>query len=447
MDYINGVKNIIGGKNLKALINTYGCQQNESDSEKISGLLSGMGYEFTADAAAADFIIFNTCAVRENAEKKVYGSIGAVKLLKEEKPDMVIAVSGCMAQEAHTVKRIKSTYKQVDLVFGANNIHKLPRLLYEVLTTRKRVFNTEYEEGFIAENLPVNRIDGIKAGVPVMYGCNNFCSYCIVPYVRGRERSRSESDILNEINTLAKEGYKEVMLLGQNVNSYDRGGDDFARLLEKVSDTGIERIRFMTSHPKDISDKVIEVMAKRDNICKCLHLPVQAGNNKILKLMNRRYTRESYLEIIDKAKEKMPDITLTSDIIVGFPGEGREEFSDTLSLLERVRFDTIYSFIFSKRQGTPACDMADVIPEEEKKQNFNDLLEIQNQISYEKNKRLTGKTLKVLTEGESKTNSEYLTGRTEGNKIVNFKGDKALAGNIIDVKIKNAKTWNLEGEI
>ena len=446
MENIEKVSAYFKDKKPLALINTFGCQQNENDSEKIAGLLSEMGYGFTDNPQSADLVIFNTCAIRENAEKKVYGMLGALKPLKEMRPSLVIALCGCMANEEHNVKRLKSTFRQVDIVFGTNSMHKFPSLLLGVLQTRQRAFVTE-EDYEIHEGVPTYRKSSIKVGVPIMYGCNNFCSYCIVPYVRGRERSRDEAEIIKEVIAAKENGAKEVMLLGQNVNSYGGGGDKFASLLEKVSDTGIERVRFMTSHPKDIKDSVIKVMAERENICKSLHLPLQAGSNSVLKAMNRKYTKEWFLEKVDAVKEAMPDITLTTDIIVGFPGETTADFLETLEVLEKVRFDMIFSFIFSPRKGTPAEKMADVISDEEKKANFEKLLEVQNEISLQKNKDMLGTTQKVLVEGESKTNSQVLTGRTEGNKIVNFEGDKSLVGTICDVEITEVGTFNLTGTI
>ncbi len=446
MENIEKVSAYFKDKKPLALINTFGCQQNENDSEKIAGLLSEMGYGFTDNPQSADLVIFNTCAIRENAEKKVYGMLGALKPLKEMRPSLVIALCGCMANEEHNVKRLKSTFRQVDIVFGTNSMHKFPSLLLGVLQTRQRAFVTE-EDYEIHEGVPTYRKSSIKVGVPIMYGCNNFCSYCIVPYVRGRERSRDEAEIIKEVIAAKENGAKEVMLLGQNVNSYGGGGDKFASLLEKVSDTGIERVRFMTSHPKDIKDSVIKVMAERENICKSLHLPLQAGSNSVLKAMNRKYTKEWFSEKVDAVKEAMPDITLTTDIIVGFPGETTADFLETLEVLEKVRFDMIFSFIFSPRKGTPAEKMADVISDEEKKANFEKLLEVQNEISLQKNKDMLGTTQKVLVEGESKTNSQVLTGRTEGNKIVNFEGDKSLVGTICDVEITEVGTFNLTGTI
>ncbi len=444
MNYVLEVKKLIHTK--KAYVRTFGCQLNENDGEKLMGLLDAMGYTLTDSPNEADFVLLNTCAIRENAEKKTFGAVGVFKHLKELNPGLVVAMSGCMTGEAHVIEKLRKVYRHVDIVFGANNIDALPRLLLQHLTTGERVFDTEYAEGHVVENLPTHRASTFRTGVPVMYGCNNFCTYCIVPYVRGRERSRTAEDILREVKALTEAGYKEIMLLGQNVNSYGGGGEAFADLLRKVSDTGIPRIRFMTSHPKDLHPAVLSVMAERENICKCLHLPVQSGNNRVLESMNRRYTREKYLSIIEKARELMPDIAITTDIIVGFPGETTAEFEDTLSLLETVRYDALFSFIFSPRKGTPAEKMQDVLTEKEKKANFERLLEVQNRISYEKNAALLGKTLRVLCEGKSKTDADKMTGRTEGGKIVNFDGDISQIGQFVDIKITEAKTWNLQGE-
>ncbi len=438
-------------KNKKAFIETYGCQQNVSDSEIIMGMLCEMGFEKTENKDEANIIIFNTCAVRENAELKVYGNLGALKHLKLKNPDLIIGVCGCMMQQEEVSKRIKSKYRHVDLVFGTHSLYTFPQLLLRVIKSGSRVIDLLDTDGHIAEDFPVKRQEGPSAWVSVMYGCNNFCSYCIVPYVRGRERSRDKASIINEVKALANEGYKEITLLGQNVNSYGKDLDekiDFADLLNEVCKIdGIERIRFMTSHPKDISDKLIDTMAANKKICKQLHLPFQAGSNRILKLMNRVYTKEEYLEKIEKVKKKMPDITLTTDIIVGFPGETKEDFEHTIDVLEKVRYDTIFSFIYSKRGGTPAAVMEDPIPMEEKKENFDRLLYVQDKISYEKNKALEGKVMKVLVEGISKTDQSFMTGRTEGGKVVNFKCDKNLKGTFADVKITEAKTWSLMGEI
>ena len=450
-EVMNYVRSLNEGKQKKAFIETYGCQQNVSDSEKIAGMLCDMGYSITDDKNEADFIIYNTCAVRENAELKVYGNLGALKHLKAKKEGLIIAVCGCMMQQESVKDEIKKKYKHVDIVFGTHSLYRFPEILAKVYTDNVRVFDVVDIDGQIAEDLPVKREQSPCAWVSVMYGCNNFCSYCIVPYVRGRERSRKKEHILEEVRLLAQNGTKEITLLGQNVNSY--GNDltediDFADLLEMVCAThGIERVRFMTSHPKDISDKLIDTMAKNKKICKQLHLPFQAGNDRVLKTMNRKYTKAEYLDKIRKIKEKMPSITLTTDIIVGFPGETNEEFLDTLDVLKKVRYDSIFSFIYSRRPGTPASKMEDVITPEEKKQNFDKMLILQDAISKEKNLELEGKVLDILVEGESKNNPDYLAGRTEGGKTVNFKADKNVIGKIIPVKIVEAKTWSLTGEI
>ena len=448
MEYVCAINK---GMDKKAYVETYGCQQNVSDSEIISGMLISMGYTITANKDEADFIIYNTCAVRVNAELKVYGNLGALKHLKNKKPDVILAVCGCMMQQESVKEQIRKKYKHIDIVFGTHSLYRFPEILSKVITDKVRVMDVVDSEGAIAENLPVKKADGPCAWVSVMYGCNNFCSYCIVPYVRGRERSRLKENILEEVHEAAQRGCKEVTLLGQNVNSY--GNDleediDFADLLSMVCRVdGIERVRFMTSHPKDISDKLIDTMASEEKICKQLHLPVQAGNNRVLKTMNRRYTRESYLEKIRKIKEKMPDITLTTDIIVGFPGETNEEFEDTMSILEEVRYDTIFSFIYSKRPGTPAAEMEDVISSEEKKQNFDRMLTLQDKISKEKNLALEGRVMRVLVEGRSKNNENFLAGKTEGGKTVNFEGDSSLIGDFADVEITDAKTWSLTGRL
>lgn len=450
-EVMNYVRSLNEGKQKKAFIETYGCQQNVSDSEKIAGMLCDMGYSITDNKNEADFIIYNTCAVRENAELKVYGNLGALKHLKAKKEGLIIAVCGCMMQQESVKEQIKKKYKHVDIVFGTHSLYRFPEILAKVYTDNVRVFDVVDIDGQIAEDLPVKREQSPCAWVSVMYGCNNFCSYCIVPYVRGRERSRKKEHILEEVRLLAQNGTKEITLLGQNVNSYgnDLAEDiDFADLLEMVCQIdGIERVRFMTSHPKDISDKLIDTMAKNKKICKQLHLPFQAGNDRVLKTMNRKYTKAEYLDKIRKIKEKMPSITLTTDIIVGFPGETNEEFLDTLDVLKKVRYDSIFSFIYSKRPGTPASKMEDVITPEEKKQNFDKMLILQDAISKEKNLELEGKVLDILVEGESKNNPDYLAGRTEGGKTVNFKADKNVIGKIIPVKIVEAKTWSLTGEI
>ena len=432
-------------------IETYGCQQNVADSETLLALAEEMGYTPAKAREDADLILFNTCAVRENAELKVYGNLGALKHLKARRPKVIIGVCGCMMQEAAAAARIKKTYPHVELVFGTHNIWKFPQLLQQLLAEKAQHLEQKShicdisEDHAIHEGLPVHRGNSVTAYISIMYGCNNFCTYCIVPYTRGRERSRKPEDVLRDIRQAAADGYKEVMLLGQNVNSYSYG---FADLLEQASGVdGIARIRFMTSHPKDISDRVLDTMAAHSNICNCLHLPLQAGSNRVLSAMNRRYTREAYLEIVRKAREKMPGLALTTDIIVGFPGETNEEFAQTLDMIETVRYDSIFSFIYSRRAGTPAATMADVLTDAEKKANFDRLLEAQNRISREINDTYLHTIQPVLVEGKSKTNPAMLAGRTEGNKIVHFPGDATLAGQMANVKITRAKTWSLEGEI
>ena len=449
-DVINSIKVALSQSPACAMVETYGCQQNVNDSQRIEGMLLDMGFTLTDNRNQADVIIFNTCAIRENAQSRVYGNLGALKHLKEKKPSLIIGICGCMVQQEHIAKRIRSKYRHVDMIFGTHTLWKFPSLLSEVMEKRERVLDIS-GSGVIAEGLPVNYDGGVKAFVSVMYGCNNFCSYCIVPYVRGRERSRREEDILSEIESLAETGVKEVMLLGQNVNSYgkDRGETDaFAKLLEKVCRIdGIERIRFMSSHPKDISPLLLRTMAEQEKICKQLHLPLQSGSDKVLKDMNRVYDREKYLETVRLAKELMPDIGLTTDIIVGFPTETQEDFLDTLSLLEEVEYDSIFSFIYSRRDGTRAAQMESVASEEEIDARFQELLRVQNDISARRNIRHEGRIETVLVEGQSKTDPQMLTGRNYANKIVNFKGDESLIGTFTDVKITKAQTWILYGEL
>ncbi len=434
-----------------AFIETYGCQQNVSDSEILMGMLVAMGYEAAQERDDADLILFNTCAVREGAELKVFGNLGALKHLKAKRPSVIIGVCGCMMQQTENAEEVRKKYKHVDLVFGTHSLYFFPSLLEEIVFSEKRVIDVKDTDGFISEDYPVKRAKGPCAWVSVMYGCNNFCSYCIVPYVRGRERSRGSDAIVKEVEALAKDGYKEITLLGQNVNSYGKDlddGIDFADLLKMVCEVdGIERVRFMTSHPKDISQKLIDTMAKEEKICAQLHLPVQSGSTKVLNDMNRRYTKEEYLEKIEKVKAKIPNITLTTDIIVGFPTETKEDFEETIDVLKKVRYDTIFSFIYSKRPHTPAAKMDDAMTKEEKKKCFERLLAVQEEISYEKNLALKNAEVKVLVEGYSKTDKEVLTGRTEGGKIVNFKGDEKCIGSFVTLKITDVKTWSLTGEI
>ena len=434
-----------------AYTQTYGCQQNEADSERIRGFLAKMGFGFTDSEEQARIIVINTCAIREHAEQRVFGNVGALVHVKRRHPDTLICLCGCMAQQPHVAKKIRESYRHVDLVFGPHALWKFPEMVYGLLTRRGRTFSVDDEAGSIAEGIPVVRQDRVKAWVSIMYGCNNFCSYCIVPYVRGRERSRRPEDILAEVRQLAEEGYKDITLLGQNVNSYGKDLDeplDFSDLLEQVDAIpGDFLIRFMTSHPKDATQKLFETMARCEKVAPVLHLPFQAGNDRVLKVMNRRHTREQYLEKIKALKALIPDIVLTSDIIVGFPGETTEEFEDTLRVLEEVRFDALFTFIFSPRQGTPAAEMDDPMPREEKLANFNRLTALQDQISEEKHAAYVGKTVRCLLDGLSDDERYDLTARTPGNRLVRVVGDPAALGQFRDVNITGANKWSLFGEL
>ncbi len=439
------------GKPFRYSIETFGCQMNENDSERLAGMLSEMGYSEGTDRSESNFIIFNTCCVRENAEQKVYGHLGALKKLKEINPNLVIAICGCMMQQPEVVAHIKKVYRHVDIIFGTHNLYKLPELLHTSITTKKMVIDVWDSTGSIAENMPISRNEKLKAWVTVMYGCNNFCSYCIVPYVRGRERSRGIEEIKNEVKKLAENGCKEITLLGQNVNSYGKdleGAFTFANLLIELNNIdGIERIRFFTSHPKDISDELIYAIRDCDKVCEHLHLPVQAGSSKILEDMNRKYSKEQYLDLIAKVKEQIPDIGLTTDIIVGFPGETEEDFAETLDVIKKANYDMAYTFLYSKRTGTPAAKNPSQIPEEVMKDRFERLLELQNSISLKINNELLGKEVEVLVEGLSKNSKTTYTGRTRQNKIVNFKGSPDLVGKLVMVKIDEIQTWSLNGKL
>lgn len=430
---------------------TYGCQQNENDTERIRGILKEAGFEFCDKADIADLVIYNTCAVRENAEQKVFGRLGILKHLKESRPELIVGLCGCMVQQESITEKIKKVHSHVDLIFGTHALYKLPELLYETITQKKSIVSIENSDGEIAEDIPILRDDDNKAWVSVMYGCNNFCSYCIVPYVRGRERSRRPEAVMAEVRELVAKGVSEICLLGQNVNSYGKDLDediDFSDLLRQVNSVdGVERIRFMTSHPKDLSDKLIDTIAECPKICKQLHLPFQAGSDRVLKEMNRRYTKADYLEKIRKVKGRIPDIALTTDVIVGFPTETNEDFEDTLDVLRQVEFDQIFSFIYSRREGTPAAKLDFVLSEDEIHKNFNKLLEVQNEISRRKNEAYVGRIERVLVDGASKNDPEMLSGRTESSKIVNFKGDPSLTGKYVDVKITEAHTWSLNGTL
>ena len=455
-EYINKVRAINSGKNLKYVILTMGCQLNENDSEKIAGMLENMGYEKTEKLEDADFIAFNTCCVRENAEDRLFGKLGEVKKYKESR-GTIIAIGGCMMQEKYIVEKLKQSYPFFDIVFGTHTLHKLPEDIYNALISRKRIEDILDIDGEVIEGLPIKRDDNIKASVLIMNGCNNFCTYCIVPYVRGRERSRKAEDIISEIQQLSNEGYKEITLLGQNVNSYMRvereKGEDvgeinsFAKLLLEINKIeGIERIRFVSPHPKDFTDDVIQAIKNCEKVCKIIHLPLQSGSSKILKQMNRKYTKEQYLKLVEKMKKEIPNIVFSTDIIVGFPGETEEDFEDTLDDLEKVCFEQVYMFIYSRRVGTPADKMENQVPEEIKHERFDRLKKlVESQIEFN-NKKYVGTVQKVLVEGNSKTNKNLLTGRTETNKVVNFEGKDELIGKVTDVKIESEHMWYLKGE-
>ena len=439
------------GRRPLAMVDTYGCQQNEADSEKLRGYLAMMGYGFTQDEFQADVIVVNTCAVREHAEMRVLGNVGALNHSKKARPGQIIAVCGCMVQQEHMAQKLKQSYPVVDLVFGPHELWRFPELLLQVMTKHKRVFATEKNDGVVAEGIPNKRDSGVKAWLSIMYGCNNFCSYCVVPYVRGRERSRRPEDVVAEARELVAAGYKEITLLGQNVNSYgkDLGLDvDFSDLIRMINDIpGDFLIRFMTSHPKDATEKLFKTMAECEKCAHQLHLPVQAGNDRILKVMNRGYTSEKYLAQVALARSYMPDLVLTTDIIVGFPNESEEEFEDTIKLVEQVRYDAMFTFIYSKRVGTPAASMPDPYTREDKQRHFDRLTEVANRISGEKHREYEGKTLRVLVDGETGRDEYNLSSRTNGGRLVHLKGDKALIGRFVDVKITASNTWALYGEV
>ncbi|MDQ0337346.1 tRNA-2-methylthio-N6-dimethylallyladenosine synthase [Caldalkalibacillus uzonensis] len=438
------------GKGKKYLLVTYGCQMNVHDSEHIAGLLESMGYTPTEEETEADVILYNTCAIRENAEDKVFGELGRLKRLKTEKPELIIGVCGCMSQEEAVVNKILRSYHHVDLIFGTHNIHRLPVLLRDAILSKEMVIEVWSKEGDIIENLPQKREGGIKAWVNIMYGCDKFCTYCIVPFTRGKERSRRPEDVLAEVRELARQGYQEITVLGQNVNAYGKDFTDrryrLADLFEDIRKIDIPRVRFTTSHPWDFDDELIEVLAKGGNLVEHIHLPVQSGNNDVLKLMGRKYTREEYLELVRKIKAAIPNVSLTTDIIVGFPNETEAQFEDTLSLVKEVEFDSAFTFIYSPRHGTPAAQLEDNVPEEVKKERLYRLNALQNEISRRKNEALRGHVVEVLVEGESKNNPDILAGRTRTNKLVNFKGSKDSIGKLVYVKITEPQTWTLKGE-
>ena len=431
-----------------AYVETYGCQQNEADSERIRGLLGQCGYAMTDSAEGADVVVMNTCAIREHAEQRVFGNLGALTHTKKRHPRQKIFLCGCMAGQNHVVERIKKSYPHVDGVFSTHHLWQFPELLERVLFAGKRTYFVEDEAGSIAEGLPQLRDNGLKAWVSIMYGCNNFCTYCIVPYVRGRERSRKSADILKECRELIQAGVKEITLLGQNVNSYGKDLDeglDFSDLMAKIAEIdGDFLIRFMTSHPRDAGKKLFDTMSNTLKIAKQLHLPFQSGSSRVLKAMNRHYDREQYLALIDYAKSVMPDLVLTSDVIVGFPGETKEEFEETLSLIQQVRYDALFTFIFSPRAGTPAASMEDVTAKEEKNRRFDQLCDLQNSISEQIHQGYIGKTFRCLVDGKDK---EFLTARTEGGRLVRFNGDPDLIGEFKEITITGSNTWSLTGKL
>ena len=454
--YIAKCKEIISnrekelGRKLKACVATFGCQMNFKDSEKLIGILNEIGYEETEDEHA-DLVLYNTCTVRENANLKIYGRLGYLSKLKKENSNMIIGLCGCMMQEEHVVEKIKKSYKFVDLIFGTHNIFKLAELLYERLSGQKSVIDIWQGTTEIVEDLPSERKYSFKSGVNIMYGCNNFCSYCIVPYVRGRERSRKPEDIINEVKKLVSEGVVEIMLLGQNVNSYGKTLENpmtFAQLLQKIEKIdGLKRVRFMTSHPKDLSDELIDVMAHSKKICKQMHLPLQSGSDRLLKIMNRHYDKQHYLEIVDKLRKAIPDIGISTDIIVGFPGETEEDFNETLDVVKKVQYDSAFTFIYSKRSGTPAAEMENQVPQDVVKDRFDRLLKVVNEISSKKTAKYEGTTQLVMAEEVNSHDPELITGRLSNNTVVHFKGTKDLIGQELKVKLLKAKGFYYFGEI
>ncbi|HHX72279.1 MAG TPA: tRNA (N6-isopentenyl adenosine(37)-C2)-methylthiotransferase MiaB [Clostridiales bacterium] len=451
--YMERVRELLAadGKTRYCYVETYGCQQNEADSEIIRGMAVEMGYALCQTADEADFIVLNTCAVRENAEHRVFGNLGALSHIKKKKPDTIIALCGCMAAEEHVQEKVKKSFPHVSLVISSNALWQLPSLLYSVLQTGRRAFTDTDAAGVIAEGLPKMRDRGVKGWLPIMYGCNNFCTYCIVPYVRGRERSRRKEEILADAQSMLSEGYKDITLLGQNVNSYgkdDTGKAAFPELLREVAALpGDFRIRFMTSHPKDASEELFAAMAESPKVAKHLHLPFQAGSDAVLKRMNRGYTAEGYLTLVRKARSLMPNLVLTSDVIVGFPGETEEDFQKTLDLIREVRYDALFTFLYSPRKGTPAAKMEDIVPEDVKKERFARLLDLQNQISAEIHKGYIGRTVHVLVDGAAEGKEDFLSARTDGGRLVVFPGSEDLIGQLVEVCITDSTTWSLSGRL
>lgn len=434
-----------------AFVHSFGCQQNVSDGEKLKGMLAAMGFGLTDSVDEADVIIYNTCAVRENAEDRVFGLCGQLKHLKKQKPDVILGLCGCMVQQKHIAEKIKKSYPNVDLVFGTNALYSLPEILVKAIKSKKRVFDIENTKGKIVENVPLRRDSTFKAWVPVMYGCDNFCTYCIVPYVRGRERSRRPDEIINEVKKLVSEGYKEVTLLGQNVNSYGKGlseNTNFSDLLRRLNDIdGDFRISFMTSHPKDATFELIDTISECKKVSRYLHLPLQSGSDRILKEMNRHYDISQYMTLINYAKEKIPDIAFSSDIIVGFPGETYEDFCKTVEVIKEVGYDNLYTFIYSKRVGTRAADMPDPYTYEEKSKWFSELLEAQKESASKGHERFLGKTLRVLCDGAGRTNEELMSGKSHEGVIVDFEGGKELLGKFVDVCITETTHWACTGKL
>jgi tRNA-2-methylthio-N6-dimethylallyladenosine synthase len=439
------------GNGRKFYIRTYGCQMNEHDTEVMAGIFLALGYEATDGVEDANVILLNTCAIRENAENKVFGELGHLKHLKTEKPDLLIGVCGCMSQEESVVNKILKTYNQVDMIFGTHNIHRLPNILQEAYMSKEMVIEVWSKEGDVIENLPKVRRGNIKAWVNIMYGCDKFCTYCIVPYTRGKERSRRPEEIIQEVRQLAAKGYQEITLLGQNVNAYGKDLEDnkfgLGELLEEIRKIDIARVRFMTSHPRDFDDHLIEVLSKGGNMMDHIHLPVQSGSTDVLKIMARKYTREQYLELVRKIKAAIPNVSLTTDIIVGYPNETDEQFEETMSLFREVGFDTAYTYIYSPREGTPAAKMVDNVPMEVKKERLQRLNTLVNDYSAEAMKKYVGQIVDVLVEGESKNNPHVLAGYTSKSKLVNFIAPKTAIGKIVKVKITDARTWSLNGEM
>jgi tRNA-2-methylthio-N6-dimethylallyladenosine synthase len=446
---MQSIKEQLDGKEMKYRIVTFGCQMNVHDSEKLAGMLIEMGFIEATSLDDADLILFNTCCVREHAEQRVYGNIGALRPYKQQNPNLLIGVCGCMMQQKEVADNISKKFPFVDLIFGTHNLHCFPKLLLEAMNSTHTVIEILDKEGNVVEGIPVQRASNISAWITIMYGCNNFCTYCIVPYVRGRERSRKPKDIIEEAKDLAFQGYKEITLLGQNVNSYGKDLDGkylFSDLLKDINDIdNIERIRFVTSHPKDLSLDLIEAMAECEKVCEHLHLPIQSGSNRILRQMNRHYTRENYLELVRKIRQAIPDIALTTDIIVGFPGESSEDFQDTLDIIEKIRYDSAFTFLYSSRKGTPAATIVNQVDQDVKKQRLNILMELQTRISNEKNQKYLNQTVEVLVEGTSKNNPKVLSGRTRTNKLVHFEGSQKYIGKLVKVKISRSKAWTLEG--